>query len=74
MLKQEYSFGKDLEIIKAERLRKNRTNVCNLTKTSKIKIYCKKRVHIITPAKNVTCYSKYLDNFFLKFFKLLSLS
>ena len=43
MLKQEYSFGKDLEIIKAERLRKNRTNVCNLTKTSKIKIYCKKR-------------------------------
>ena len=36
MLKQEYSFGKDLEIVKAERLRKTRTNVCNLTKTSKI--------------------------------------
>ena len=46
MLRQKYSYRKDIETRKKpnnkKKKRKNRTKVCNLTKTSKSKVSCRK--------------------------------
>ena len=58
---------------KAEKQRKNRTKVCNVTRTSKSQISCRKCWYLMISLKSITSCSKYFFFFFFSFLKILKL-